>query len=111
MNNNKIKTINELTWSALAEVLHPFGIESFDCVVKPLLKGAHENHGKNLAACLKAVDCVVPLMEEMCGSRHAKMIIPMLTREFNSPDEEMKLTVLKVIKQCVSAEGVESDYI
>jgi len=31
--------------------------------------------------------------------------------EFQSPDEEMKKIVLKVVKQCVSTEGVEVDYI
>lgn len=34
-----------------------------------------------------------------------------LIREFQSPDEEMKKIVLKVVKQCVSTEGVEADYI
>lgn len=34
-----------------------------------------------------------------------------LKREFATPDEEMKKIVLKVVKQCVSTEGVEADYI
>ena len=34
-----------------------------------------------------------------------------LIREFQSLDEEMKKIVLKVVKQCVSTEGVEADYI
>ena len=34
-----------------------------------------------------------------------------LIREFQSPDEEMKKIVLKVVKQCVSTEGMEADYI
>jgi len=37
-------------------------------------------------------------------------VIRVLIREFQSADEEMKI-VLKVIKQCVSTEGVEADYI
>ena len=32
-------------------------------------------------------------------------------REFQTPDEEMKKIVLKVVKQCVGTEGVEPDYI
>ena len=31
--------------------------------------------------------------------------------EFQSPDEEMKKIGLKVVKQCVSTEGVEANYI
>ena len=34
-----------------------------------------------------------------------------LIREFQSPDEEMKKIVLKVVKQCVSTDGVEPEYI
>ena len=30
-----------------------------------------------------------------------------LIREFQSPDEEMKKIVLKVVKQCVGTDGVE----
>jgi splicing factor 3B subunit 1 len=37
--------------------------------------------------------------------------MPILTREFHSPDEEMKRIVLKVVKQCVGTAGVEPDYI
>lgn len=31
--------------------------------------------------------------------------------EFQTPDEEMKKIVLKVVKQCVGTEGVEPEYI
>lgn len=34
-----------------------------------------------------------------------------LIREFQSPDEEMKKIVLKVVKQCCSTDGVEPQYI
>ena len=34
-----------------------------------------------------------------------------LIREFQSPDEEMKKIVLKVVKQCVATEGVEAAYV
>ena len=37
--------------------------------------------------------------------------MPILIREFHSPDEEMKKIVLKVIQQCVATAGVEPDYI
>ena len=37
--------------------------------------------------------------------------MPILLREFHSPDEEMKKIVLKVVKQCVATDGVEPDYI
>jgi len=45
-----------------------------------------------------------------CSWRGLQVMI-VLKREFATPDEEMKKIVLKVVKQCVSTEGVESDYI
>ncbi|KAL2649230.1 hypothetical protein R1flu_017358 [Riccia fluitans] len=47
----------------------------------------------------------------MYASYYTKEVMVILIREFQSPDEGMKKIVLKVVKQCVSTEGVEADYI
>ena len=107
----KVRTITALTVSALSEAAYPFGIESFDSIIRPLWKGALEHHGKALAAFLKAIGYVIPLMEESYASHYTRLVMPILLREFHSPDEEMKKIVLKVIQQCVATAGVEPDYI
>lgn len=107
----KVRTMAALTVAALAEAAHPYGIESFDSVIRALWKGALEHHGKGLAAFLKAIGFVIPLMEENYASHYTRLVMPILTREFHSPDEEMKRIVLKVVKQCVGSAGVEPDYI
>ncbi len=107
----KVKTMTALTVAALAEAAYPYGVESFDPIIRPLWKGALGHHGKMLAAFLKAVGFVIPLMEENYASHYTRVIMPVLLREFHSPDEEMKKIVLKVIKQCVSTAGVEPEYI
>ena len=107
----KVRIITALTCAALAEASHPYGIESFDSVIRPLWKGALEHHGKALAAFLKAIGFVIPLMEESYASHYTRLVMPILLREFHSPDEEMKRIVLKVIQQCVATAGVEPDYI
>jgi splicing factor 3B subunit 1 len=38
-------------------------------------------------------------------------VMAILIREFQSPDEEMKKIVLKVVKQCVATDGVEASYV
>ena len=106
-----VRIITALTCSALAEAAHPYGIESFDSVIRPLWKGAMEHHGVPLAAFLKAIGFIIPLMEENYASNYTRQIMPIVLREFHSPDEEMKRIVLKVIQQCVSTAGVEPDYI
>eukprot|EP00986_Skeletonema_menzelii_P011996 scaffold6367_cov153-Skeletonema_menzelii.AAC.2 len=107
----KVRTMAALTVAALAEAAHPYGIESFDSVIRALWKGALEHHGKGLAAFLKAIGFIIPLMEENYASHYTRLVMPILTREFHSPDEEMKRIVLKVVKQCVGTAGVEPDYI
>ena len=107
----KVRTITALTVAALAEAAYPYGVESFDPIIRSLWKGALEHHGKMLAAFLKAVGFVIPLMEENYASHYTRIVMPILLREFHSPDEEMKRIVLKVVKQCVSTAGVEPEYI
>lgn len=107
----KVKIMTALTCAALAEAAHPYGIEGMDSVIRPLWKGAMEQHGKALAAFLKAIGFVIPLMEEAYASHYTRLVMPILLREFHSPDEEMKRIVLKVIQQCVATAGVEPDYI
>mmetsp|Transcript_21929 Transcript_21929/g.52190 ORF Transcript_21929/g.52190 Transcript_21929/m.52190 type:complete len:1275 (+) Transcript_21929:75-3899(+) len=107
----KVRIITALTCAALAEAAHPYGIESFDSAIRPLWKGALEHHGKALAAFLKAIGYVIPLMEENYASHYTRLVMPILMREFHSPDEEMKRIVLKVVQQCVATAGVEADYI
>ncbi|CAI9106349.1 OLC1v1005485C1 [Oldenlandia corymbosa var. corymbosa] len=109
--NQKVRTITALSLAALAEAAAPYGIESFDSVLKPLWKGIRSHRGKVLAAFLKAIGFIIPLMDAIYASYYTKEVMHVLIREFQSPDEEMKKIVLKVVKQCVSTEGVEPDYI
>jgi hypothetical protein len=55
--------MSALAVAALAEAAYPYGIESFDTVVKPLWKGIRQQTGKALAAFLKAMGFIVPLMD------------------------------------------------
>ena len=99
------------TGAALAEAAAPYGIESFDSVLKPLWKGIRSHRGKVLTAFLKAIGFIIPLMDDLYASYYTKEVMQVLIMEFQSPDEEMKKIVLRVVKQCVSTEGVEADYI
>ncbi|XP_048334089.2 uncharacterized protein LOC125423547 [Ziziphus jujuba] len=109
--NQKVQTITALSLASLAEAASPYGIESFDSVLKPMWKGIRSHRGKVLAAFLKAIGCIIPLMDAVYASYYTKEVMVVLIREFQSPDQEMKKIVLKVVKQCVSTEGVEPDYI
>ncbi|EDL43382.1 splicing factor 3B subunit 1, putative [Plasmodium vivax] len=107
----KVKTITALAIAALAEAAAPYGIEAFDSVLRPLWKGITEHRGKVLAAFLKAIGLIIPLMDPYHASYYTREVMVILINEFNSPDEEMKKVVLKCVKQCIQTEGIERDYI
>ena len=107
----KVRTITALSLAALAEAATPYGIEAFDIVLKPLWIGTRAHHGKVLAAFLKAVGFIIPLMEPEHSGFYTREIMPILIREFQTPDEEMKKIVMKVVKQCVGTEGVDAEYV
>eukprot|EP00397_Hematodinium_sp_SG-2012_P004663 GEMP01004675.1.p1 GENE.GEMP01004675.1~~GEMP01004675.1.p1 ORF type:complete len:1185 (-),score=303.42 GEMP01004675.1:605-4159(-) len=107
----KVRTITALALAALAESATPYGIEAFDSVLRPLWKGICEHRGKGLAAFLKAIGYIIPLMDAEHANYYTREVMIILIREFSTPDEEMKKIVLKVVKQCVATEGVEASYI
>jgi len=107
----KVRTITALSLAALAESATPYGIEAFDSVLKPLWKGIRQHRGKGLAAFLKAIGYIIPLMDAEYANYYTREVMIILLREFASPDEEMKKIVLKVVKQCVATEGVQAEYV
>jgi splicing factor 3B subunit 1 len=107
----KVRTMTALGLAALAEAAAPYGIESFDNVLKPLWLGIRMHRGKGLAAFLKAIGFIIPLMDPEYASYYTKEVTVILIREFQTSDEEMKKIVLKVVKQCAATEGVTPEYI
>src|SRR6201999_2460546 len=81
----KVRTITALSLSALAEASAPYGIESFDSVLKPLWKGIRSHRGKGLAAFLKAIGFIIPLMDSEYANYYTREVMIILIREFQSP--------------------------
>lgn len=51
---------------------------------------------QGLAAFLKAIGYLIPLMDAEYANYYTREVMLILIREFQSPDEEMKKIVLKV---------------
>eukprot|EP01028_Stygiella_incarcerata_P000846 TRINITY_DN11332_c0_g1_i1.p1 TRINITY_DN11332_c0_g1~~TRINITY_DN11332_c0_g1_i1.p1 ORF type:complete len:1120 (-),score=322.62 TRINITY_DN11332_c0_g1_i1:250-3105(-) len=109
--NSKVRTITALSLAALAESAYPYGIESFDPVLMPLRSAIRRHRGKTLAAFLKAIGFIIPLMDAEFGSYYTKEIRQVLIREFATSDEEMKKIVLKVVKQVIGTDGVSVELV
>ncbi|KAK8949669.1 hypothetical protein KSP39_PZI005055 [Platanthera zijinensis] len=95
--NQMVRTITALSLAALAETAAPYGIESFDPVLKPLWKGICPHRGKVLAAFLKAIGFIILLIVAQYSRPYKNEVMVILIREFQSSDEEMKKIVLKVL--------------
>ena len=52
---------------------------------------------QGLAAFLKAIGFLIPLMDAEYANYYTREVMLILIREFQSPDEEMKKIVLKVL--------------
>lgn len=107
----KVRIMSALAVANLAEAASPFGIESFDGILRPLWNGIQKHRGKGLAAFIKAIGALIPLMDAEYSGWYATRIMDVLVREFSSPDEEMKKIVLKVVRQCVATDSIKSDYV
>ena len=53
-------------------------------------------HRAGLAAFLKAIGHIIPLMDAEHANYYTREVMIILIREFSTPDEEMKKIVLKV---------------
>lgn len=107
----KVRMVTALALAALAEAATPYGIESFDDILNPLWTGARRQRGKSLASFLKAIGYIIPLMDEEYSNYYTNQIMEIVIREFQSPDEEMKKVVLKVVSQCSQTAGVTPVYL
>lgn len=108
---NKVRVIAALSLAALAEASAPYGIESFGIVLEPLWSGIRKLQGKNLAAFLKCIGYIVPLMEPEHANYYTREVMKIVLREYGTSDEEMKKVVLKVTQQCSGTDGVTPGYI
>ncbi|KAJ2448779.1 U2 snRNP component prp10, partial [Coemansia sp. RSA 2336] len=104
--NQIVRTAAALALAALAEAAAPYGIESFDSVLRPLWMGVRQHRGRGLAAFLKAVGFIIPLMDPEHQAHYAREVVPVLIREFDSADDAMRAVVLRVLRQCIGAAGV-----
>ncbi|KAI6028260.1 armadillo-type protein [Pisolithus orientalis] len=107
----KVQTVTALATAALAEVAAPYRIESSDEVLWPLWLSIHQHRRKGLAAFLKVIGFIIPLMDPEYALYYMKEVMVILIHKFQMLDEEMKKIVLMVIKQCTATNGVTAQYI
>ena len=104
----KVRIQGAIALASLAQGAAPYGIEAFDAALVPLWRGVKTARGKALAAFLKAVGCIIPLMDATYAMHYTREVLPTLIREFDSSEEEMRRVCLKALAQCAACDGVEA---
>ncbi|KAI3406702.2 prp10 [Candida oxycetoniae] len=111
----QVKTITVLTLAQLAESVAPYGIDSFEQALEPLWYEIRRQRGRGLAAFLKCVGSLIPLMKfdaryEEYTYYYTKEVMFLITKQFGSPDEDMRKTMLKVLTRLPLSKELIPDY-
>jgi splicing factor 3B subunit 1 len=110
-----VRTISAMAVLQLAESVQPYGIEAFEVVLEPVWRGLRHHRGKGLAAFVRALGALVPLMAhdpnyEEYANYYTREVVRVVAREFALPDDEMRRAVLHVLARLPLLPQTVPDY-
>lgn len=111
----QVRTATANTFAQLAESVHPYGIEAFEPILEPTWNGIRQHRGRGLAAFLRAIGSMVPLMAHNpqyveYSNYYTRELMHVMTREFSSPDEDMKKSLLRIIMSMPLSKALFPNY-
>lgn len=111
----QVRTMAASTVAQLAESVKPYGIESFESILEPAWIGLKKHRGKGLASFLKCIGAVIPLMVhdpnyEEYSNYYTKELMYVITREFQSPDNDMKIAILTILANLPMSKSLFTKY-
>ncbi|KAI5965571.1 prp10 [Candida pseudojiufengensis] len=111
----QVKAITANTVAQLAENVAPYGIESFEQILEPLWFEIRRQKGKSLAAFLKCIGSIIPLMAynldyEEYTNYYTTEVMHVIIRQFSTPDEDMRKTILKILSILPLSEKLVPEY-
>lgn len=110
-----VRTISAMAVLQLAESVQPYGVEAFEVVLEPVWRGLRHHRGKALAAFVRALGALVPLMAhdpnyEEYANYYTREVVRVVAREFALPDDEMRRAVLHVLARLPLVPQTVPDY-
>lgn len=113
LNDDQIRVSTEAATALaqLAETAAPFGIEAFADCISTVREQCNRQRGKALTAVLRAMGSLVALMSTRDAVSHVSSLVEILNRNANTPEDDLRRTILKVIQQCATCEGVTPDFV
>ena len=101
----RMSTANAI--DALATACNPYGASLYEAfVLDSLAKGIRKHNGKLLAAFLKALSNIIPIMNQEYTTYYGNYIMPIIQREMSSPDQVVLKAVLLSLQKCINAHGL-----
>lgn len=98
----QVRTATANTLAQLADTVSPYGIEAFEPILEALWRGLKNHRGRSLAAFLRAIGSMIPLMSHNSqyveySNYYTRELMLVMSREFSSPDEDMRKSVLRIL--------------
>ncbi|GEQ68139.1 hypothetical protein JCM33374_g1806 [Metschnikowia sp. JCM 33374] len=111
----QVRTATANTFALLAESVHPYGIEAFEPILEPTWNGLRHHRGRGLAAFLRAMGTMVPLMAHNphyieYSNYYTRELMHVMTREFSSPDDDMKKSLLRILMSMPLSKALFPNY-
>lgn len=112
----QIRSITANTLSQIAETVNPYGMDYFEPILEPLWIGIKRHRGRPLAMFLKSLGSIIPLMVtkpdyEEYRNYYTKELVNIISREFGSPDDEIRSTVLRVLIKLPLSKQILRNYL
>ena len=104
-----VRTTAASAIASLARASKPYGFESFEPAIEPLLTALKRHRGRSLAAFLEALGSLIPLMDEEYGNYYARQVMRVMSRQLSSPEIQMKYAILRIIEICCSTDAISED--
>lgn len=111
----QVRTATANTLAQLAESVHPYGIDAFESILEPVWAGLKHHRGRGLAAFLRCIGSMITLMEHDPSyieytNYYTRELMHVMTREFSSPDDDMRKSLLRVMSQLPLSKAIFPNY-
>lgn len=111
----QVRTATANTLAQLADSVHPYGIEAFEKILEPTWVGLKHHRGRALAAFIRCIGSMVPLMVHDASyeeylNYYTRELMHVMTREFSSPDDDMRKSLLRVLSHLPLSRAIFPSY-
>lgn len=111
----QVRSATANTIAQLADSVHPYGVEAFETILEPAWSGLKHHRGRGLAAFIRCIGSIIPLMNHdpsyiEYSNYYSRELMNVMAREFSSPDDDMRKSLLRVMSNLPLSRAVFPNY-